>query len=179
MTPLAAPLQIGLALLVVVAAVCDLRERRIPNWLTASGVVAGVGINAIESGWQGLKFAGLGLGLAFLIYFALFALRAMGGGDVKLMAAIGAFSGPSNWLVIFVFASVLGGVAAIMLALARGRLRRTLHNVVQIVRELAAGRAPYARHPDLDVANPRALRLPYGAVIAVGTLAYLLAARAA
>lgn len=175
MTPLAAPLQIGLALLVVVAAVFDLRERRIPNWLTSSGAVAGLVIHFVKSGWQGLKFAVLGLGLAFLIYLALFALRAAGGGDVKLMAAIGALSGASNWLVIFVFASVLGGVAAIVLALVKGRLRQTLRNVVRIIRELGAGRAPYARHPDLDVASPGALRLPYGAVIAAGTLAYLLA----
>jgi prepilin peptidase CpaA len=178
LTPLAAPLQIGLVILVVAAAVFDVRERRIPNWLTASGLVAGILINVVGSGWQGLKLAALGLGLAFLIYFALFALRAAGGGDVKLMAAIGSFSGPSNWLVIFVFASVLGGIAAIVLALVKGRLRQTLRNVIRIVRELASGRPPYARHPDLDVANPGALRLPYGAVIAAGTFAYLLAIRA-
>jgi prepilin peptidase CpaA len=179
LVPLAVPLQIGLSILVLVASIFDIRERRIPNWLTLSGAVGGLAINAIVSGWHGIKFAALGLGLAFVIYFALFALRAAGGGDVKLMAAIGSFSGPSNWVVIFIFASVLGGIAAMALALAKGRLRQTLHNVVRILRELAAGRPPYARHPDLDVANPGALRLPYGAVIAAGTFAYLLAAGAA
>ena len=178
MTPLSTSLQIGLAILVIVAAVFDIRERRIPNWLTVSGAVAALVTHGIQSGWQGLTFGGLGLGLAFLIYFALFALRAAGGGDVKLMAAIGAFAGASNWLAIFVFASVLGGAAAIALALAKGRLRQTLGNVAHILRELGSGRPPYARRPDLDVANPRALRLPYGAVIAAGTLVYLLAARA-
>ena len=84
-----------LELLVVVAAYLDLRDRRIPNWLTGTGVLVGLGSNYYQSGWPGLRNGLLGLSAAFALYALLFALRAMGGGDVKLMAAVGAFTGPS------------------------------------------------------------------------------------
>ena len=72
----------------------DVRYRRIPNWLTAIGVLLGLGLNTfLYQGWPGLRFSLMGLGLAFGIYFGLYAVRAMGAGDVKLMAAIGALVG--------------------------------------------------------------------------------------
>src|SRR5262245_48655165 len=81
--------QITVAVLVIVAATYDLRFRRIPNWLVLVGIVSGFALNTLGGGLSGLRMAGSGFLLAFGIYVTLFALRAMGAGDVKLMAAVG------------------------------------------------------------------------------------------
>ncbi len=66
MTPLAPPIQVVLAALVLAAAVCDIRSRDIPNWLTLGGIAAGLALHPYLTGWTGLKFAGSGLGLAIV-----------------------------------------------------------------------------------------------------------------
>jgi prepilin peptidase CpaA len=157
--------QIILAVLVVVAAGFDLRTRRIPNWLCAAGFVAGVACHWRE--------ALLGAGLALLIYVPLFALRAVGGGDVKLMAAVGALAGPMAWIAIFLITAIAGGVMALVLIAAKGRMRRTLRNVGILLTELAHLRAPHRVEEELDVTSGKGLRLPHGCTIAVGTLLYL------
>src|SRR5262245_65341671 len=83
--------------LVLGAAVYDARYRRIPNWLTASGVLIVFAMNAfigrpydgVGQGLPGFLFALKGFGLGFGLYLFLYVLRAMGAGDVKLMAAVG------------------------------------------------------------------------------------------
>lgn len=95
------------------AAWFDLRERRIPNWLCAAALVAGVAWH-----WRdGLA----GAGLAAVIYGALFLLRAVGAGDAKLMIALGAVAGPLPWLTIFAFSAIAGGLHAIVLVIRNGK----------------------------------------------------------
>jgi prepilin peptidase CpaA len=173
MNSLPGPMQAGLAVLVLTAAIYDMRYRRIPNWLILIGLLAGFSMATVFSRTDGLKTALLGAALAFAIYLPLFALRAMGAGDLKLMVAIGAFTGPFNWIVVFMITSILGGVLALALLLYRGQLGRTLGNVIFILRELLHLRAPYRARPDLDVAHPGAVRLPHGVAIAGGTLLFL------
>src|SRR5579859_5591576 len=104
--------------LVIGAAVYDMRYRRIPNWLNVLGALLGLALNAwlIVDGrpWPGLFFALKGLGMGFGIYFVLYAIRAMGAGDVKLMGAIGALVGWQNWFGIFLITAVVGGISAVM-----------------------------------------------------------------
>jgi prepilin peptidase CpaA len=169
-------LQAVLALMAIVAAIYDFRYRRIPNWLTLSGVVIGLGLNSFLYGWGGLRTAALGLGLAALIYFPLYLLRGMGAGDVKLMGAIGAVVGPGNWFGIFVISNILGGLIAVILLLSRGRLGKTFGNLAFMLKEMVMLRAPYLKREELDVKNPKAVTLPHGVVVAVGSLVYLIAA---
>ena len=136
------------------AAVYDVRYRRIPNWLTVGGIL-------------------IGLAAAFGVYFLLYALRAMGAGDVKLMAAVGAIVGWQNWFGTFLVTAVVGGVMALILVATRGRVKRTLWNVGFILSELKSGRPAYMKKAELDVRSPQALGLPHGAVIAVGTIFFL------
>ncbi len=163
-------IQLLVALMVVVAGIYDIRYRRIPNWLVLPAVLLGFALNAFLYGLAGLKYAGLGFGLAVLIYMPLYALRGMGAGDVKLAAALGAFVGWQNWLLLFVFAAVIGGVLALVLMLTRGRFRKTLWNTAYILWEMVHLRAPHQRSEELDVQSPRAFTLPHGAVLALGTL---------
>ncbi len=167
--------QAALAALVIVAAAYDIRFRRIPNWLSVAGFLAGLGLNTAFGGWNGLKSSTGGFALAFCAYLLLYLIHAMGAGDVKLMGAVGALAGASNWFYIFVATAVFGGVAAIVLSLARGRLRRTLWNVGFVIAELSHFRAPYLAREDLDVKSKKALTLPHGVAIAVGALVFLAA----
>lgn len=163
-----------LTVLILVAAIFDIRYRRIPNWLTVSGVVSGVALNSfLYQGLPGLQLSLAGLGVAFGCYLLLYLIRGMGAGDVKLMAAIGAMVGFRDWFGIFLVTAIIGGVVGLALVLIRGRLAKTLWNVGFILSELRQGRPAYVRNEELDVRSPKALGLPHGAVIAAGTLVFL------
>jgi prepilin peptidase CpaA len=172
--------------LVLAAALYDVRYRRIPNWLTAAGVLVGLVMNAFLGDWRvpnpansqiwpGLRFALVGMGIAFAVNFALYALHARGAGDVKLMAAIGAMVGFEDWLGIFVVSALMGGLIALILVVIKKRAMTTFWNVGFILNEMKSGRAAYVKREELDVKSDRALRMPAGAVIAVGTLFFLAA----
>ena len=171
-------IRVILSALVIVAAFWDIRTRRIPNWLTLAGVILGFSLNMFlfERPLEGLLYSLKGFGLALGIYMVLYVLHAMGAGDVKLMAAVGAMVGWTDWFGILVLTSVAGAVAGLALVMFKGRLRRTLGNVGIIVTSLGRGRAPYKETPELDVSSDQGMRLPHGALIALGTLGFLAAA---
>jgi prepilin peptidase CpaA len=100
----------------VAAMVWDVGCRRVPNWLTVSGVTAGLACASL-GGWRALALGAAGTAVGFLILLPFHWCGAMGGGDVKLMAAYGAFLGPGGILLAGMFAAILGGVgaAAVML----------------------------------------------------------------
>jgi len=162
-------------LLVIAAAVFDLRQRRIPNWLAVSGFVLGIAMNTFLFELPGLWTSLEGAGVALLVYVPLFALRAMGAGDAKLMAAVGAITGPMNWLGILILTSVFGGVLAVVLVLGKGRVRHTLGNLKLILTSWRFRHLPYDLSPELDVGSEQALRLPHAVSILLGTVAFLVA----
>jgi prepilin peptidase CpaA len=163
-----------LLILILAAAVFDVRYRRIPNWLTVGGAVAGIALNtAIGRPEAGTAFALEGLALGFGVYFILYLLHAMGAGDVKLMAALGALAGPANWFGIFIVSAIVGGIMALLLIVIRGRVKSTFWNMGFILGEMTRGRPAYLDKAELDVKNPKAMGLPHGAVIAIGTIFFL------
>ena len=171
-------IEVMLLTLVVGAAIYDVRYRRIPNWLTVPGVLAGIAMNTFlawpsPQPYSGLVFALKGLGLAFGVYLALYTIRAMGAGDVKLMAAVGAMVGWEDWFGIFLITAMVGGVMAVILSTVKRRLATTMWNVGFILSEMKAGRPAYVGKEELDVRNPKAVGLPHGSVIAIGTLFFL------
>ena len=141
-----------------VGAVLDLRSRRIPNWLTGSALLAGLLANALLRGFDGavVALAGAALGLALLLPF--YALRAMGAGDVKLLAGVGALVGPQALVSVAVYGGVAGGLLSILVLLLRGRLLFGLQQAV-VLRRL----------PTLS-----GLKAPYGVAIAAGMALTLL-----
>ena len=166
-------IQVFVALIVLAAAATDLHSRRIPNWLTLSGVCFGLFLNWTTSGWAGVENSLAGMMLGFGCYLVLYCLRAMGAGDVKLMAAVGAIIGPGDWMSVFMASALAGGVLAVILMVWKGRIQETLWNTFFIAQELVHFRAPYQRHRHLDVKDPRALNMPHGVAIAAGTVACL------
>ena len=167
-------IEMVLLALLVAAAIYDVRYRRIPNWLTVLGVVLGFVLNwLIGPPEGGLLFALEGFAASFLVYLFLYALRAMGAGDVKLMAAVGALVGYQRWFGIFFMTAIVGGIMALVMVTIRGRLNKTLWNVGFILSEMRHGRPAFVGKEELDVRSPRAVGLPHGAVIAIGTVFFL------
>lgn len=163
-----------LVALAVGAAAYDLCYRRIPNWLTAGGVIAGIVMNTfLYEGWPGLRNSLLGLAAGFCVYLALYAMHAMGAGDVKMMAAVGAIVGWQNWVGIFLITAILGGIAAMALVALRKRVMKTIFNVGFVLSEMGQGRPAYLRNEELDVRSGKSLGLPHGVVIAAGTIVFM------
>jgi len=147
LTYLPVVVQVLLALLVIPAAIWDVRQRRVPNWLTLPGLLVGIGLNAFLFESAGLWMALKGLGLAFLIYFPLYLLRGMGAGDVKLMAAVGAIVGrPTGWNS---GAHVpVRGCGRHPPGSGQGRFRKTFENIWLILLSIRYGHAPYRDNPN-------------------------------
>ncbi len=162
LTPLGALPQLLLAILVTLAAYTDLRTRRIPNLLVAPAALIGFVTQFAAGGLSGLRSAAFGLGVGFLLYFPLWLLRARGAGDVKLLAAAGAFLGPADTVVLFCIAAITGGVVALLLVLLKDRTRETAGSITRILSDLLR-----LRRPEPDVRDASRLRLPHAPVIAV------------
>lgn len=150
------------------AAVLDVQQHRIPNWLTYPTMAGGVLLRIYFYGWHGFATALGGSLLACGLVFVFYAVRALGGGDLKLLAALGALVGPHYAINILLATGIAGGILALVYSAYRGRIRATLANVGSLMRFHAW--AGLHSHPDLNLDNPDALRMPYGLAIAAGTL---------
>lgn len=160
----------GLALTTaLLAAYSDIRWRKIPNAVVLAALVLGLAANLWLRGLPGLLLAFGGLLLASLIYFPLYLLKGIGAGDVKLMAALGMILGPGPWLWLFLFSSLFSATAGVLLAATKGRLREVVGNTGLLIQELAAFRVPHRKHEQLHLHHEKAIRMPHGVAVAVGT----------
>jgi prepilin peptidase CpaA len=107
----------GLAIALLVAAFTDIRRRQIDNWLNAA-IACGAPLYWWASGlslWPGIAWQ-LGIAAITLIFLAgLFAIRAMGGGDVKLLTALALWIEPLSFLRLLIFMALIGGVLTLLL----------------------------------------------------------------
>lgn len=147
--------------LVVVAAVADLRSRRIPNMLVVPFLLLGIGSSAIAFGWSGIAQSLLGVLLAVAALGVFCFLGGMGMGDLKLCAAVGAWIGPSQLLVALVMTSLIGGVMALGWALTGGFVVESLRGTARLV---------LGNRKRLTLASPGARKMPYAPAIALGTI---------
>ena len=156
------------ASLVLVAAVWDVRTRRIPNRLVLPFLVAGLVFSAGWHGMAGFARSMEGIGLAVGTVGVICWLRGMGMGDLKLCAAVGAWIGFTQLAVALVITAMAGGAIAIVWAAQHRALGESFDGAA----DLAFGvvRRGFRPHPVLVLDHPRALRIPYAPAIAIGTL---------
>ena len=147
----------------------DWRYRRIPNWLTVSGLAAGVAVNTILHRWPGLKAALLGtlLGLGLLLPFVL--VRSLGAGDWKLAGSLGACLGPRQLLSVLMGTILVAGVMALAVVIWKGRLKQTLLNIAHLLAALFSLRMPGS---EVSLDDPQSAKIPFGVAIALTVLFY-------
>jgi prepilin peptidase CpaA len=120
------------------AAAIDVRARRIPNWLTFPTIATGLAQSLLASSRLGPGQSLAGIGAGFGLTFVMFVLRAMGGGDVKLFAGIGAWLGPVGVFHVFLVETILGMVIVVAQAIWARRLRSLLRGSALVVMNAAA-----------------------------------------
>jgi prepilin peptidase CpaA len=162
-----------LFILVVAAAIFDIKTRRIPNKLVFSGALAAITFHTFSSYGIGAlsSIGGLAVGIASLL--PLYMMRAMGAGDVKLMAMVGAFLGPASALGAVTTTLITGGALAILAAIRNKSMQRMLNNIRFMMTHAMVGAATGNR-VRTEMLSASAGKLPYGVAIAVGTTAHLL-----
>lgn len=169
---------VTLALAMVMVVESDVREHRIPNVMVLLVLLAGVALNAAgpANGREGMfsHFPGaLGVGQALLgvlvglaFFLPMYLLRAMGAGDVKLLAALGAFAGPVEVISLALSVLIAGGLLAVLRMLWTRKSRLVLSNVKLAMSGLMVGARLF------DPATQSADRMPYALAFAGGLASY-------
>ena len=153
---------VWIALPFILAFACygEIKERRIPNWLTLGAIVLGLGAAIIEGGLDGLTDSALGLAIAGGLFLPFCLLGVVGGGDMKLMAAVGAIVGWPMVLRVLCDTCIAGGLIAVAIMAWNGILLTTLANVFRLMVGMPR------KHQGLR--NPP--MVPYALAITIGTL---------
>ena len=150
---------------VAIATFTDIRSRRVPNWLVLPLMAAGPIVFIVVSGGHGLLESFLGWGLAVMVFGLLNWLGGMGMGDVKLMAAIGAWIGPRQLFLAMILTFLAGGLMAIIWSVSKGFAGELFENTGSLMGSWKKGLGP---HKELNLSNPSARKMPYVPAIAVG-----------
>lgn len=159
--------------MVALAAGIDVGTRKIPNVLTVTGFALALGLRGL-AGWDPFVSGLAGAFLGFAVSAPLFFAGGMGGGDVKLLTAVGAFLGPQQAFVALLATALVGGLMALVVAARKGALMNTLRGVMLLVMVPLSG-GGFGEGKGLPhLANPGAVSVPYGLAIACGAITGLL-----
>jgi prepilin peptidase CpaA len=132
MTTLNLVMTAPLIAMMILAATIDASSRRIPNWLSLPMLVAGITHSFLPGHLITPMYSLLGMLAGFGLTFGLFAIDAMGGGDVKLLSAVGAWVGPETILLIFAAEAIIGMVIVLAQAAQQGRIRILARNTAVV-----------------------------------------------
>lgn len=156
-----------LTIILLIAAIFDMRFHKIPNWLTYSTMAGAIIYHTGINGWEGLLFCGGGLGLGIAILIIPYLMGGMGAGDSKLMGAVGGVLGLKGVVMAFLFTAIVGGIYALILLALHGWLRETGKRYgIMLKTFFLTKQFMYLPAPRKEK-NPR---LCYGLAIALGTL---------
>jgi prepilin peptidase CpaA len=165
-----APSALALTIAALAAAI-DIRSRRIPNLLTFGGAAAALAYFALVEGTSGLAHGAAGWTAGVVLFLPIFLLGGMGAGDVKLLAAIGAWLGPEQTLYCALYSVLAGGLLGVAVAARQRYLGGALRNLWHLIAYWrGAGVRPM---PGLTLDEAPGPRLAYGAAVLTGTVAVL------
>lgn len=162
-----------LAAVLVVAAICDLRRGTVPNWLTYPAILLGLALGLAE-GYAKADLGGvfsdriLGFGLGFGVLFVAYLMGGMGGGDVKLMAAVGAFLGWRDTLDVVFYSFLVAVVMGLVIMVWKGEVWVVARRLLVAVRILSL---PTAKLNEAVPANSRVV--PFGFAVCLATMWFL------
>ncbi|MGD9364247.1 MAG: A24 family peptidase [Desulfobacteraceae bacterium] len=161
----------ALIIILLIAAVIDLRTFKIPNIVTIPAAVGALTYYGGQFGFSGLLFSLAGLGTGLLLLLIPYLMNGIGGGDVKLMGVVGAFLGAKAVAIAFLFTAIVGGIYAVSLIFLHRQAFRGFFKNRQaafyeflLTRKIPAGsNAQCSKGP----------RLKYGLAITFGTGLYI------
>ena len=148
---------------VTVAAIVDMKTRRVPNWLTFGVAAIGVTLASAHVDTVGPLGALEGLAVGLLLMLPGHVIGKTGAGDVKLLAAVGTLLGPGSVAMAFLYSAIAGGVLAVLVAIRRGRLQQAIESTAMLVRTGGANVAEVERPSTNN-------RFAYAPAIAVGAV---------
>ncbi len=161
-------------IVLIVGAVIDGFELRVPNLLTYPFIVSGWAYSLYAFGWQGLlwSLAATALGMSVLLLF--YSIGGMGSGDVKLMAGVGAWIYWTNTYYCIIGFAIVGAVMAIAMMLLSGKWKHHWQQFWVIFHEIVVIRDPEKLSELAEKRKPTMMKLPYGIPIAIATIGYFL-----
>ena len=130
---------LGLAATAALSCACDLWRRRVPNPLTFGSAALALGVHAATAGASGAVFSLAGCVTGLLLFLPWFLAGGLGGGDVKLLAAFGAWLGPLQTVRACLFAMLVGGAIALVIVVWRRRFRQTMRAVGNLALTAVSG----------------------------------------
>ncbi|MCX6544246.1 MAG: prepilin peptidase [Acidobacteria bacterium] len=155
----------------VVACVCDVRTRRIPNALTFGASAVAFAFFLATAGLHSFGLSVVGWIVGFAVFLPFFLLGGMGAGDVKLVAAFGAWLGPAKVVWVALYGGIAGGVLALLLAASHGYVRQAFWNLGYLLWFWRmSGPRPL---PALTLEHASGPRLAYAVPITIGMVATL------
>ena len=156
----------------IVGAVIDGVELRVPNWLTLPMVAAGWIYSTTCFGWDGLAWSLVGTGVGLGLLLPAYAIGGMGAGDVKMLADVGAWVYGWNTFYAFCASTIVGAVIAVIMVLCSGRIQKHYNQFMVIFTEILTLRDPEKLATIAADRKPSMMLLPYGIPIAIGTIGY-------
>ncbi|TWU35975.1 A24 family peptidase [Novipirellula artificiosorum] len=156
----------------IIAAVIDGAILKVPNWLTFPFILCGWVHWTLQSGIHGFGFSLLGTFVGMMLLLVLRNVGGMGGGDVKLLAGVGAWLGAIVTLWAFAATAIVGGVMALFMILASGQWHKHYAMAHQILHEWKTVRSPSKLSKIARERKPTMKLLPYGIPMAIGSIAY-------
>ncbi len=161
-----------LSSILVLAAVIDGRQLRVPNWLTFPLILSGWIYHLTGGGLEGLVASLLGTAAGLALLLPAYAIGGMGAGDVKLLAGVGAWVHAVHTLGAFAISALVGGVLAVALVLLNSHWRKHWDSFCVIVTEILTIRDPEQLARLAAQRKSSMLLLPYGIPLMIGTIAY-------
>ncbi len=155
---------------ILYAAWIDYSQQRVPNWLNGALAACGIATQAVFFGWSGVQASLLGLLVGFGLLIVPWLMHGMGAGDVKLMAAIGAWLGPALTAFSFAAGAVIGGAAAVVMILSTGRAVYALTNLQTLMTKVKRWDTAFGEYGGAKTFGDTSQLLPYGVPLTAGTL---------
>ncbi len=156
----------------IVAAVIDGKQLKVPNWITFPMIVSGWVFNTAVLGWEGLGMSLLGTVVGLALLLPAYAIGGMGAGDVKLLAGVGAWVGSGVTFYAFCVSAVIGGLIAVAMVVCRRGWSKHKNQFLMILNEIATVGSPTELATIAADRKSSMMLLPYGIPIAIGTILY-------
>lgn len=156
----------------VVAAVIDGVQLKVPNWITFPLIVSGLVYSSLAFGWSGLGWSLFGMFVGLALLLPAYAIGGMGAGDVKLLAGVGAWVHATHTLYGFCISAIVGAVLAVVMVLYKRMWVKHHHQFWSILTEILTIRDPNQLSAIAADRKHTMLLLPYGIPIALGCIGY-------